>query len=425
MLLAGAGLLVKSLRHVYAVDPGFDPANVLTLRLEFPLSRRHRPPSERRRRSSRRRVRAASEQAMEDLMARVAAVPDVSAVAVTDDLFVAGQGHQSITIPGRATNESETGELNQALVTPAFFSLMRVPLQQGRFLTRDDAQQKIRALWSPVVTSQSLADKQRRAIPEPVLVNHAFVTRFFPGLDPIGQQFCIDPTNKTYWYEIVGVVGDMHRGGLERASIPEYYGPYIPSSYGRADLVVRTSGAPERLGSIIRAEVARAMPSVTIASISTAEAQLGNFLAQRRLETGLLAIMAALALVLAAGGIFGLTHYAVAERTREIGVRVALGATPSDVLRLLIAAGMRMPIAGIAIGLVASAWIDARARARAVRRGAHRSGHLRRCGRCARRRRRVRLLSGGTTRRARKSRRRAATGVGRERPRRATARRRA
>jgi ABC-type antimicrobial peptide transport system permease subunit len=147
----------------------------------------------------------------------------------------------------------------------------------------------------------------------------------------------------------------MHRGGLERASIPEYYGPYIPSSYSRADLVVRTSGAPERLAPSIRAEVARAMPSVTIASISTAEAQLGDFLAQRRLETELLAIMAALALALSAGGIFGLTHYAVAERTREVGVRVALGATPTDILRLLIAAGMRMPIAGIAIGLVASA----------------------------------------------------------------------
>ena len=97
------------------------------------------------------------------------------------------------------------------------------------------------------------------------------------------------------------------------------------------------------------------MPSVTIASISTAEAQLGDFLAQRRLETALLAIMAALALALSASGIFGLTHYAVAERTREVGVRVALGATPTDILRLLIAAGMRMPIAGIAIGLVASA----------------------------------------------------------------------
>jgi len=354
VLLAGAGLLVKSLRHVYAVDPGFDPSNALTLRLEFPFE----PPTsavERTQTSVDAQARARGrEQAMEDLMARVAAIPDVSAVAVTDDLFMAGQGHASITIPGRSSNEGDTGELNGALVTPGFFPLMRVPLQQGRFLTRDDAQQKIRALWSPVVTSQSLAEKQGRAIPEPVVVNRAFVTRFFPGVDPIGQQFCIDPTNKTYWYEIVGVVGDMHRSGLERASIPEYYGPYIPSSYGRADLVVRTSGAPERLALVIRAEVARAMPSVTIASISTAEAQLGGFLAQRRLETGLLAIMAALALGLAAGGIFGLTHYAVAERTREVGVRVALGATPTDILGLLIAAGMKMPIAGIAIGLAVS-----------------------------------------------------------------------
>ncbi|HKW02746.1 MAG TPA: ADOP family duplicated permease [Vicinamibacterales bacterium] len=355
VLLAGAGLLAKSLRHVYAIDPGFDPSNVLTLRLEFPNDP---PPSaeERTQTSVIAQSRArAREQAMTDLIARVSAIADVSAVAATDDLFVAGQGHASITIPGRSPNEGEAGELNDAVVTPGFFPLMRVPLQQGRLLTREDTQQKIRALWSSVVTDQSLEEKERRAIPEPVVVNHAFVTRFFPGINPIGRRFCIDPTNKTYWYEIVGVVGDMHRGGLERSSIPEYYGPYIPSSYGRADLLVRTSGAPERLAPTVRAEVIRAMPLVTIASISTAEAQLGDFLSQRRLETVLLAIMAGLALLLAAGGIFALTHYAVAERTREIGVRVALGATPGDVLRLLVAAGLRMPIAGIVIGLVVSA----------------------------------------------------------------------
>jgi putative ABC transport system permease protein len=354
VLLAGAGLLVKSLGHVYAVDPGFDPANVLTLRLEFPSD----PPptaAERTQTSSIAQGRARlREQAMNDLLARLGTIPDVSAAATTDDLFVAGQGNDSITIPGRSQNGSETGELNSALVTPDFFALMHVPLLQGRFLTRDDTQQRIRALWAPVVTDLSLAEKQRRAIPEPVVVNQAFVARFFPSLNPIGQQFCIDPTNKTYWYEIVGVVGDMHRGGLERASIPEYYGPYLPSSNGRADLVVRTSSAPERLAATVRAEVARALPSVTIVSISTAESQLADFLASRRLETTLLGIMAVLAVILAAGGIFGLTHYAVAERRREIGVRVALGATPADVLRLLITAGMRMPVVGIAVGLGAS-----------------------------------------------------------------------
>ena len=186
-------------------------------------------------------------------------------------------------------------------------------------------------------------------------MNDAFVRRFFPGEDPIGRRFCIDPTNKTYWYEIVGVVGDMHRGGLERAAIPEYYGPYIPSPNGRVDLLVRTAGDPLPLAATIRGEVVRALPSIVVVNVSTAEEQLGGFSSQRRLQTWLLTMFAALALFLAAIGIFGVAHYRVAERTREIGVRVALGATPGDVLRLVIAQGMRMPALGIVIGLVASA----------------------------------------------------------------------
>jgi putative ABC transport system permease protein len=206
-----------------------------------------------------------------------------------------------------------------------------------------------------VNTDLPLAEKERRATPEPVVVNEAFVRRFFPDENPIGKKFCIDPTNKTYFYEIVGVVGDMHRQGLERSAIPQYIGPYYPSANDRADLIVRTNGNPLALAPTIRGVVARQIPAVTIASIATAESQLGDFSAFRRLQTGLLATFAALALILAAVGIFGLVHYAVGERTREIGLRVALGASPQNVLGLIIAQGIRMPAIGIAIGLAAAA----------------------------------------------------------------------
>jgi putative ABC transport system permease protein len=230
-----------------------------------------------------------------------------------------------------------------------------VPLLRGRYLTRADAEQKIRALWSLVITDMPLAEKQRLATPEPVVVNEAFVKRFFPNEDPIGKRFCIDPTNKTYWYEIVGVVGDMHRQGLERNAIPQYIGSYIPTPNGRADLLVRTTGNPLPLASTIRSVVKTQLPTVTVASIATAESLLGDFSALRRLQTGLLTVFAALALLLAAIGIFGLVHYAVGERTREIGVRVALGASSQSVLKLVIRQGMRMPAIGIAIGLTAAA----------------------------------------------------------------------
>ena len=269
-------------------------------------------------------------------------------------MFVASQGNESITIPSRPT-EPVTGELNSGWVTPGLFQTMRVPLRRGRLLDPDDTAQRIRALWAPIVTELTLAEKERRAVPEPVVVNESFVQKFFPAEDPIGKRFCIDPTNKTYWYEIVGVIGDMHRQGLERHSIPEYFGPYFPTASGRTDLLVRTRTEPLALAAIIRQEVVRALPSVAVAQVATAEAQFAQFSGRRRLQTWLLSAFAILALVLAAIGIFGLVHYIVAERTREIGVRVALGATPRDVLTLVLAQGMRTPVAGVAIGVVASA----------------------------------------------------------------------
>jgi putative ABC transport system permease protein len=354
VLLAGAGLLLKSLSRLESVDPGFTPQGVLTMRLEFPSEP---PPSaeERTQTSQVAPARArAREQWLQDLTTRVQSLPGVEAVGFIDDLFIAGQGNKSITIPGHTADQISAGELNDAAVTPGFFPALHVPLRRGRYLTRDDAAQKIRALWSPVITDMSLGDKERLAIPEPVVVNEAFVHRFFRGEDPIGKRFCIDPTNKTYWYEIVGVVGNMHRQGLERTAIPEYYGPYIPSPNGRVDLLVKAKGDPLALAPLLRNEVTRALPAVAVASVGTADAQLGGFSAQRRLQTWLLTMFALLALALAGVGIFGLAHYAVAERTREIGIRVALGATPGDVLRMVIAQGMRMPAIGIAIGLGAS-----------------------------------------------------------------------
>jgi putative ABC transport system permease protein len=269
-------------------------------------------------------------------------------------MFVAGQGNKSITIPGRAASDIPAGELNWGSVSPGFLETMRVPLRRGRFPTRDDASDMIRQVWGGLVLNVSLAEKERLATPEPVVVNEAFVKRFFPGEDPIGKKFCIDPEVKTYWFRIIGVVGDMQRGGLERKAIPEFYGQYIPSGNGRADLAVRTSGDPLALASMLRSEVQRAVPNIVVVSIATAEQGLDSFSAQRRLQTWMLTLFAGLALMLAAVGIFGLAHYSVAERTREIGVRVALGATPRDVIRLVIAQGMRMPALGIAVGLVAS-----------------------------------------------------------------------
>ena len=353
VLLAGAGLLLRSLNRLQSVEPGFDPRHVLTMRLEFssePIAPNDSgaPAS----RSEPARARG-SEREMQSFLARLASMPTVSGAGFIDDLFIGGQGNKSIMIPGRTTIAS--GELNDGSATPELFTVLRVPLVRGRLLTHDDGLQKIRALWSAVITDLPLAEKERRAIAEPVVVNEAFVRRFFPGEDPIDKEFCIDPTSKTYWYRIVGVIGDMHRQGLDREPIPEYFGPYLPRPNGRADLVVRTAGDPLVLAKVIRGEIARLLPSVVIASVSTADVQLGEFAAQRRLQTWLLSTFAAVALALAAIGIFGLVHYSVAARTREMGIRLALGATPLDVVVLMIVEGLRMPMVGIAVGLAGAA----------------------------------------------------------------------
>ena len=352
-LLTGAGLLLRSLSQLQSVDPGFDPSNVLTVRIEFPTeapSAAGRPqPSQ----SEPARAQARVAQANQ-VIDRVSALPGVTSAGYVDDLFLNSQGNSSIAIPGRSAEEMGSGELNDGAVTAGFFSTLRVAVIRGRGLTSGDTDQKIRALWQPINTEMSLADKQRSSIHEPVVVNEAFVRRFFPDEDPIGKSFCIDPTNKTYWYEVVGVVGDLHRQGLERRTIPEYYGPWIPSSNGRVDLLARTVGDPLEMAASVRREVMTALPGATVVTVSTADAQLGGFSALRRLQTWLLTIFAALALTLAGIGIFGVVHFTVAERTREIGVRVALGASPASVMRMVLGQGMRTAVVGIAVGLAAS-----------------------------------------------------------------------
>ena len=354
VLLVGAGLLVRSLARVRGVEPGFDASQVLSARLILPPEP---PPSAEERLQtsqiapSRARDR---ERKLRELMTRIAAVPGVERVGLIDDMFITSSANGSITIPGRQTDSIGAGELNEGSVTPGFFAALRVPLRIGRLPTLEDVDTKIRALWSPVVTDQSLAEKERRATPEPVVVNEAFVRRFFKDEDPIGKRFCVDPTNKTYWYEIVGVVGDMHRQGLEHATIPEFFGPYVPPANGRVDLMIRVRDNPTTYGATIRQIVRSALPGVMIPSVSTPDQQLGEFSAQRRFQTGLLAAFAALALVLAMIGVYGVLHYAVAERTNEIGIRMALGASPSDVMALALRQGMRFPLIGLALGVVGS-----------------------------------------------------------------------
>jgi len=190
------------------------------------------------------------------------------------------------------------------------------------------------------------------------MINEAFARRFFPGEDPVGKRFYEgEQQGKHFWYEIVGVVGDMHRQGLEQQTIPEYFVPLIAGVSGTADLMVRTGGDPLALASGVRQSIRSVEKNSMILRVTTAESRMGELSAQRRFQTWLLALFAGLALVLASIGIYGLMHYAVAQRTREIGIRIALGARSSDVLKLVIGQGLKLALLGIALGWLAALWL--------------------------------------------------------------------
>lgn len=184
------------------------------------------------------------------------------------------------------------------------------------------------------------------------IVNIALARRFFPGEDPIGKRFKQGgPQAKSTWYTVVGVVGDMHRQGLEKQPIPEFF---VSSTEPTMDLVVRTASNPAELTGAVRSEIQSVYKNSLVLHVTTVDQALGNLSAQRRFQTWLLVLFAMVALLLSAIGIFGVMHYSVVQRTHEIGVRMALGAQPADVLRLVIAQGLRMTLIGVAAGLLAA-----------------------------------------------------------------------
>ena len=339
VLLTGAGLLLRSLNRLHSVDPGFDPKNVLSVRIEFPqdADAEHGPAAQHDIDLARGRAALAQQ-----LVARVDALPGVVTAGYTDDLFLSGSGNKTISIPGRSDGESV--QLNDGALSPDYFATMHVPLEQGRYLTSADVETKIHTLWAPPGTT----------LYEPVVVNEAFVREFFPNENPLGKVFCIDPTNKIYWYRIVGVIRDLRRQGLDRAPFPEYFGAFFPAPSGRADLVVKTKGDPIAALASVRQAIREVVPRAIIGRASSLDRQLSGITARRDVQTWLLTSFAALALILSAVGIFGVVHYSVSERRREIGVRIALGARPVEVLKLVVARGMAMPALGIVIGLVIS-----------------------------------------------------------------------
>lgn len=336
VMLVGAGLLIHSFIRLRAVDPGFRSAGVLLARVSLP--------SDPGKLSGEARIAHRQEMFFE-FADRISALPGVQSAGTVSNFLIKGTPDDAITIEGRApmSNGQATNQLAVSAVSPGFFETMEVPLLRGRFFTRADA----------IAANQILfAFGHRPTAPEPVVINDSFARRFFPDEDPIGKRLLY--SSKNYVYEIVGVVGDMHRQGLEKEAIAEYFVPYRSAT---GDIVVRTESDPLAISANVRDAIRSVEKNGMILNITTVDSQMGELSAQRSFQTRMLALFAGVALLLAMVGIYGVMQYTVAQRTQEIGIRIALGARSRDVLRLVVGQGMKLALIGIAAGLIAALWL--------------------------------------------------------------------
>jgi putative ABC transport system permease protein len=318
ILLVGAGLLLKSFLHLQRVNPGFRTENVLTMRISLP--------------DGKYKSAEANAGFYRQLLDRVAVLPGVEASGVINLLPVLQAGYNGeFQIVGQEPDTSGKPPLVEIrMVSPDYFRALGVPLVAGRIFSARDQQ-----------GSEAVA-----------IVNQEFARRLIPNQDPLGKYIKDD---EGPGIKIVGVVGDVKQFGLIAPTIPELYTPYTQSSPPGATqtmtLVVRSFGDPEALAPALRKEVSSVDPAQPVYEVQTMQAVIGKAVSYQRLNMQLLAIFATLAMILAVIGIYSVMSYQVSQHTREIGIRMALGAQPWHVLRLILRQGLTLTLLGVVLGV--------------------------------------------------------------------------
>ncbi len=320
VLLAGAGLLIKSYLRVLAVEPGYNPENLLSLRI--PLDKAKYPPGSPQQRAF-----------YQQVLTSVKAIPGVKEVATGSGLPLTGDsGARLLEIVGRPTAPgAKLPRVEYSEISPDYFRTLGMQLRAGRAFTEQDDEKA----------------------PPVVIINETLARRYFSGEDPIGKQI-LPPDPLT----IIGVVSDVKRFGLEDETRPEIYCPYSQTVTGPGAifLVLRTAGDPLDFVAAVRQQIYALEVKQPISHVMTVERLMAESVASRRFQMLLFGLFAAVALALAAVGVYGVIAYSVSRRTHEIGIRIALGARPRDVLLMVVRQGGTLALLGVSIGLVAAMW---------------------------------------------------------------------
>jgi putative ABC transport system permease protein len=324
ILLVSSGLLIRSFVGILNVNPGFDPKHVLTARIGVSFDKLDHDQHA---------------QFYNQLLTRLSTLPGVVSASAGWPLPMTDSNASiSFGIEGREIAKGDRPSESVGVVLPGYFETMRVPLLSGRtFQERDGVR------TTPVV-----------------VINQAFARKYFPGEDPIGKHIepglgdgVVDHPVR----EIVGVVGDIKRKGLTAAAEPQYFLPFSQAVITNPYLTIRTSGDPALMQGALRAVIHEMDKSVPVYQVSPLEDYISKSTAQPRFQTLVLTCFAAIALILAAIGLYGLLSYMVVQRTLEIGLRMALGAKRADVLHMVVRRGLTLAVIGLGVGLLISALI--------------------------------------------------------------------
>jgi putative ABC transport system permease protein len=319
VLLVGAGLLIRSLYHLQRVQLGFDVSHLLTFRVSLPGAKYD--------------TRERGNQFYDELQARLRALPRVEAAASTGIMPLRGGASASLAIRGRPVPEGDLPEVGYVSVSRGYFETMRIPLRRGRTFDQQD----------------------NATSPGVVVISESVARRHWPNGDAVGSLVRLGPDPSEPWSEVIAVVGDVRQNGPARDSRPTVYAFLHQDYWDGRDVVVRARGGATSITASVRDVVRQLDPALPVTQMRAMDEVASEVLAGQRLPMTLMTTFAALALVLAAVGLYGVMSYVVTARTREFGVRMALGAPQAAVIRLVMRQGLVTVLSGLAIGLVGAA----------------------------------------------------------------------